>query len=259
MLKSRKKMLLSSIAMLLVALVALGSATFAWYYTNAQVTASSTSTHATAADGLVIRKGTTGPWQQSITYTSSADAIAPFSMDYPAFEATYDNKTGISGAKGTSVSDGGYTEGGSGKANWEAIKGAVTYDDFYIAKAATSGTKNVKMTISGSQVDGTYINVLVFVDGKLYGAVTSDSAASGTTGRKSDGTAGGSISSFDTLGAQIDRTITIQNNNGGSAATGTSGSHVEVIAYPDGENSKCTTNTANTSAFTVNFTFDAVS
>ena len=40
--KSRKKMLLSSIAMLLVALVALGSATFAWYITNATVTAEKT-------------------------------------------------------------------------------------------------------------------------------------------------------------------------------------------------------------------------
>ncbi len=245
--------------MLLVALVALGSASFAWYYVNAQVTASSTTTRATAADGLVIRKGTSGAWGQSITYTSSADARAPFTMDYPAFEGGYANKTGLSGATGTSVSNGAYSTGGTACADWDAIKGVVTYDDFYIAKAATSGTKNVKMTINGSQVAGTYINVLVFVDGNLYGAVTSDSEATGTTGLTSAGAAGGSIATFDTLGTQINRTITVQNNNGGSAATGTNGSHVEVIAYPDGQNAKCTTNTANTSDFAVTFTFDAVS
>ena len=52
MLKSRKKMLLSSIAMLLVALVALGSATFAWYFSNPQVKAEEATIGASTAEGL---------------------------------------------------------------------------------------------------------------------------------------------------------------------------------------------------------------
>ena len=56
MTKSRKKMLLSSIAMLLVALVALGSATFAWYITNNEVTAKTSQFSAASAEGLVIRQ-----------------------------------------------------------------------------------------------------------------------------------------------------------------------------------------------------------
>ncbi len=50
----RKKALLSSVAMLLVALVALGSATFAWFTTNPTVEANGLSLNATAAAGLQI-------------------------------------------------------------------------------------------------------------------------------------------------------------------------------------------------------------
>lgn len=50
----RKKALLSSVAMLLVAIVALGSATFAWFTTNPTVTADGLSLQATAAAGLQI-------------------------------------------------------------------------------------------------------------------------------------------------------------------------------------------------------------
>ncbi len=50
----RKKALLSSVCMLLVALVALGSATFAWFTTNPTVTAEGLSLQATAAAGLQI-------------------------------------------------------------------------------------------------------------------------------------------------------------------------------------------------------------
>ncbi len=50
----RKKALLSSVAMLLVALVALGSATFAWFTQNPTVNADGLSLQATASAGLQI-------------------------------------------------------------------------------------------------------------------------------------------------------------------------------------------------------------
>ena len=54
---TRKKMLLSSVAMLLVAMLALGSATFAWFTTNPNATAKGLTLRATAAKGLVIQTG----------------------------------------------------------------------------------------------------------------------------------------------------------------------------------------------------------
>lgn len=58
----RKKALLSSVAMLLVALVALGSATFAWFTSNPNANASGLSLKTTASTGLVIRTETDTNW-----------------------------------------------------------------------------------------------------------------------------------------------------------------------------------------------------
>lgn len=52
--KFRKRALLSSVAMLLVALVALGSATFAWFTTNKTVNASGVQMTTTAQAGLMV-------------------------------------------------------------------------------------------------------------------------------------------------------------------------------------------------------------
>ena len=63
--KFRKRALLSSVAMLLVALVALGSATFAWFTANPNATASGISMKTTAAAGLVIRTETDDTWSHN--------------------------------------------------------------------------------------------------------------------------------------------------------------------------------------------------
>ena len=55
---SRKKMLLSSVAMLLVAMLALGSATFAWFVSNPTATAKGLTVETTTATGLLARSQT---------------------------------------------------------------------------------------------------------------------------------------------------------------------------------------------------------
>lgn len=64
---SRKKMLLSSVAMLLVAMLALGSATFAWFTSNPNANASGLSLKTTASTGLVIRTDTDDTWSHDAT------------------------------------------------------------------------------------------------------------------------------------------------------------------------------------------------
>ncbi len=61
----RKKALLSSVAMLLVALVALGSATFAWFAANPNADASGLSLKTTAATGLVIKTDSDDNWSHN--------------------------------------------------------------------------------------------------------------------------------------------------------------------------------------------------
>lgn len=58
----KRRALISSICMLLVALVALGSATFAWFAANPNASAEGISLKTTASTGLVIKTDTDGTW-----------------------------------------------------------------------------------------------------------------------------------------------------------------------------------------------------
>lgn len=79
----RKKALLSSLSMLMVATVAVGSATFAWFTSNKSVTASGMSVKAAAAKGLQITgRNADDAWGPSYTFTTSQLTLAPVSIDY---------------------------------------------------------------------------------------------------------------------------------------------------------------------------------
>jgi hypothetical protein len=70
---TRKKMLLSSIAMLLVALVALGSATYAWFTVQKTVTAEAINVKAIATSGLEIcnTDNGTGDYDTTVSFSEA--------------------------------------------------------------------------------------------------------------------------------------------------------------------------------------------
>ena len=68
----RKKALLSSVAMLLVALVALGSATFAWFAANPNAEATGLSMKTTASTGLVLRTDSDPVWDHDAILNAKA-------------------------------------------------------------------------------------------------------------------------------------------------------------------------------------------
>ncbi|MBQ9680429.1 MAG: hypothetical protein IJV48_07100 [Ruminococcus sp.] len=84
--KFRKRALLSSVAMLLVALVALGSATFAWFTANPNAEAHGISMKTTAAAGLVIRTDTDTTWSHSAALNKDGATFnaTPVSQDQSA-------------------------------------------------------------------------------------------------------------------------------------------------------------------------------
>ncbi len=79
MTKSRKRMLLSSIAMLLVALVALGSATYAWFTVSKTVDADAMQVKAVATAGLEISKDDGKSWNSSVSFSNSEFSLKPVS------------------------------------------------------------------------------------------------------------------------------------------------------------------------------------
>ncbi|MGN0441493.1 MAG: hypothetical protein ACI4FO_02180 [Acutalibacteraceae bacterium] len=87
----KKKALLSSLSMLMVATVAVGSATFAWFTSNKSVTADSMKVTAAAAQGLQITKDYAGTWASAVSYddlATSAQTIAPVSLSYSNTQGT---------------------------------------------------------------------------------------------------------------------------------------------------------------------------
>ena len=104
--KFRKRALLSSVAMLPVALVALGSATFAWFTANTTVTANGFKAQASTADGLKISKkdidysqgaANIADWAQSVTMDDmSGTAWAPVSPVFSGTGATWYSGTAAS-------------------------------------------------------------------------------------------------------------------------------------------------------------------
>ena len=159
---TRKKMLLSSIAMLLVALIALGSATYAWFTINKTVKADGINVAAAVAKGLVITKnngGTDGKaWSRSVTYSGAATELQPISIDY-----TIDSAAPTTGIYPKDVSkDGDYaTTGGTSNGTNTAANFASTSivaDPTSSAQAgdaisANTYTKKYRMGIKSS--DGT--------------------------------------------------------------------------------------------------------
>lgn len=75
---SRKRLLISSVAMLLVAMLALGTATFAWFTQNTQATADQLSVKTIKASELQLSK-TTGEWGDQIHYDYVGKVLKPAS------------------------------------------------------------------------------------------------------------------------------------------------------------------------------------
>ena len=76
---SRKRLLISSVAMLLVAMLALGTATFAWFSTSTTAKANNLKVQTIQASNLLIRKGTGGTatstdWATQINYSDENPA-----------------------------------------------------------------------------------------------------------------------------------------------------------------------------------------
>lgn len=248
MTKSRKRMLLSSIAMLLVALVALGSATFAWYITNATVTAEKTQFSAASADGLVIRHTTSDTWSNKVTNLATASSLTPAAMNY----ATLGNEFGATG-QGTSFDDGTL----NGALSAAAVENGTVFlvDSFYVA-SSSGAAKNATFTIKSGTKAGTYLNLAVYVGSTLQGVWTSDPTEGRTSTIKIGGTAAAPETSENTqtLGKLA------ANTNAGtiSAATKESGgTKITVIGFADGYNPLCKNSTADISTIDVEYSFTA--
>ena len=245
----RSKMLLSSIAMLLVALVALGSASFAWYYNQTTVTANDATVAAAAAQGLEIKHKAGGTWTTAITFDQGG-SLPNASTNFASASGSL---IGAKGGVGTAYDDGTLNSALTYIAAADIkTDGAIYYDDAYVRSTSTDVTAYTKVTVTGA--DDTYLIFLVYVNGSLIGAYSSDSKSGAPTTATKIKYESNAVSSDGTANVKVPGTY---KNEGTSftALAGDTGTHVEVFAFVDGYNAKCTTKTANVTACDVDLAF----
>ena len=235
--------------MLLVALVALGSATFAWYITNATVTAETSRFSAASADGLVIRHTASQEWTNKITDLETKDTLMPASIDYASFA----NLVGATG-QGTAFDDGTL----SGALSEVTVANGTNFlvDTFYVA-SSTGSAKTCTFKIKSGTVAGTYMNIAVYVGDALQGVWTSDSTATDTTTTSKIAKASGSIS---TSGTQVTKPLAsevVVTTTMSAATKASGGTPVHIVAFADGYNDLCKNSTADTTAISATYEFTA--
>lgn len=76
---TKKRALISSVAMLLVAIIALGTATFAWFTTNTSATADELSVKTVKSSELLLSDATSPDWTDQLKYGTVGKVLKPAS------------------------------------------------------------------------------------------------------------------------------------------------------------------------------------
>lgn len=248
--KALKTQLLAAIAMVLVASIALGSSTYAWFASNRAVTATDMKVTATTTGSLVITKGslpdatTTAISVKATDDTSTVTALIPATHDLTNATTTglvYNNNSGNVSAS-TGLVETGKSDLTFAEAKNESGK---NYYKDYVVYIAANGDK-----ISGQDITAK-INVAAVTD-KLPGATSIDfyvtSVTSVTTPTVGSDTFGGTLNlaglnptTNDSSAKQ--ESVVIKSNVDVPKADGSSAIAVLMRVYIDGALKNSTTTT----------------
>lgn len=255
----RKKALLSSVAMLLVALVALGSATFAWFTSNPDSNASGLSMKTTASTGLVTRTETDEEWTHASFFNAEAvvgakPADRKFAAGTDIFDLTPVSQDQTNGnlwtiaagdasaftadSKATKMDPATASSDGTGDAYKENVYFRLS-DGSNATEAASKKVYITGVTIT-AHADATMENAIRVAitngDGKVLGTYALDTAGANGTLTTASKTPG----SFDPALAKTATNLEVDTGVTGLSATATDLSkYVTVYVYLDGQDSIC--------------------
>lgn len=258
----RKKALLSSVAMLLVALVALGSATFAWFTQSPTATASGLVMKATASNGLKIisqsqQAAADGSTFSSSTYlnydsdngASSTDPVllnpASYTFDVTAgtFNSTGYKTTAASDTAATAKTD---AEVSAAVANYTGTKDVYAEEVYckLVGAATDDATTTLKLAsiqISTNDVPlASALRILVTYNGNIKGAYAL-SAVQDETSLNGEATTYTAASKSDVDFAAYTSVSDLTLGTLGTTGNDT----VKVYVYLDGEDSACKSENIN--------------
>ncbi len=136
--KFRKRALLSSVAMLLVALVALGSATFAWFTSSTTAEANGLAISTTKSSELKVAK-LNFQFADAVTYDDEAASYVPAS-----------SKDGTNWFTSVAATKAEYTSNGTYASATGAAKANAVYDEMLNIKNVGGKATNATITITGT-------------------------------------------------------------------------------------------------------------
>ncbi len=217
--KSLKAQFIGAIAMVLVAAIAMGSSTYAWFAMNTQVTATNMKVKAVAENGIVISNTNKTTWSNSadaqvnaaeLTPTSAAAVAAPawvHAMSTNADEAQGNqaaaNYTPLTLAWDTNAAEGiGYTDNNTSGKKDTGDTSYVLLNNFYIKSSADAitGTLYINdVTVTSNASGGTFnkldnaLRILIVVnddddDAFVFAPVLNQASGATTTTYKWKGT-----------------------------------------------------------------------
>ncbi len=248
--KSLKKQLMAAIAMVLVATIALGSSTYAWFAANNSVTATGMTVTAQAEQGIVIANS------GKTTYgTTAATAEATDAKLIPTSTA---NGTTWYHATSSQFDD---AEAGQVAANYASVGTDGTdyvKNTFYIKSATdTAYAGNLEITSvvvasGGSQNLSKALRVGVMVGSNFY--IYAPVTGYTSTYKVGNGTSGTSVSPKSSTTSSTDTTVT------SFPANTAAGLQVDVYMWYEGEDASCKSSNIVSSleANNVTITFTAV-
>ena len=246
--------------MLLVALVALGSATYAWYITQTTVTAKNATISASVATGLEIRHYTGSnplaqspaetdfdPWDKTITLNSKTD-LPPAAIDY---NTSLGNVVFADGGKGTDYDDGALTGGIVA----DPDKSSFLIDTFQVA-SSNSDTPGVWWDIDSIVVpEGTYMTFAVYKDRQFVGSFTSSSSTGSNKVKVANEQVVTNQAGDSVTHNQLTNNGTLPQTKITAIGTKSNPTTFTIIGFADGFNSQCTSQNAKNDQVKISFTF----
>ena len=238
--KSRKRLLISSVAMLLVAMLALGTATFAWFTSSTTATASGINVQTTQASELQISK-TDLNWGTSVNYAttatfepaSSANGANWFTAEAGARDS-YEKKNGTNFVALTAANKSGYVfeETLNVRNHGAAAVTGVTITFSIAETPATTGKNYVRVALVPVTVSGT-------VNTTTLAAATPAASDFQAGVFDVDGVAYNAVSAVDAAATEITPKTTYSVNVGDLAGGSDAAKYYKLYVWFEGQDQDC--------------------
>lgn len=250
---SRKRLLISSVAMLLVAMLALGTATFAWFTQNTQAKADELSVQTVKASELKLSDDT-NDWTDQLHYNAVDEVLKPAS-----------SADGVHWYTAVAAKKDAFTASATPTTPLTNLDGYVFKNQLNVANMGGSAVNGVKIKFTLSETPSkpgkTYLRLaLVEVDKKGKDATITGNFKDGVYAVGADTAnaftpdAGGTAVTTEKVDAKAGTSVEFSVGNLGAAGSGTDAKYYNLYLWYEGQDVDCSDYNAGNTMPKITFT-----